>query len=349
MSSLSEFIKNHEVLSFFVLTYIIAWGSFALLVPFAGVLFADGQIQILAVPLLMLTPFAPALSGIITTTIVGGGSPKGSIRTQFTAFLVALIPTLLIFLLNPNLRTMYDYTPTVVAVSVHVAMIPAFVISSGFSGKQGVREYLVSLVKPGGSVSWYLIAVSVFPALYLLGAIIMKVLGQDVAWIIVETEGGLGLAALIAITFLYQFVYGNCIGEEPGWRGFAQRKLQERSSPLVAALIVGFVWTLWHFPLWFLQGGPLAFEYLLRQFIFGIAIGLTFTWLYNRSGESILAVGLMHASTNVTWIFLPETTVSNAMLLALPFIVVILDRMWCPLPQETISESEKAGARAFRV
>jgi hypothetical protein len=68
VGSLSESIKNHEVLSFFVLTYIIAWGSFALLVPFAGVLVTDGQIEILAVPLLMLTPFAPALSGIITTT-----------------------------------------------------------------------------------------------------------------------------------------------------------------------------------------------------------------------------------------------------------------------------------------
>jgi hypothetical protein len=29
--------------------------------------------------------------------------------------------------------------------------------------------------------------------------------------------------------------------------------------------------------------------------------------LYNRSGGSILAVGLMHTSTNVTMIFLPET------------------------------------------
>jgi len=346
VSSLSEFIKNHEVLSFFVLTYIIAWGSFALLVPFAGVLVTDGQIQIPAVPLLMLTPFAPALSGIITTTIVGGGSPKGSIRTQVTAFLVAFIPTLLIFLLNPNLRAMYDYTPTVVAVSVLVAMIPAFVISSVFSRKQGVREYLASLVRPRGSGFWYLIAVVVFPALYLLGVAVMKALGQDVAWVIVETDGGLGLAALVAITFLYQFVYGNCIGEEPGWRGFAQRKLQKRYSPLAAALIVGFVWILWHFPLWLLQGGPLAFEfeYLLRQFIFGIAIGLTFTWLYNRSGESILAVGLMHASTNVTAIFLSETDASNAMLLALPFIVVMFDRMWRPLPQETISESEKARA-----
>lgn len=338
MSKICEFIKNHEVLAFFVLTYTIAWGSMVSAVP----LLAGGQIPILVVPLLMLTPFAPALSGIIVTTVVSVRPQKRNIRTQVMALLVALIPTFLVFLLNPNLRALYEYTPTVVAVSVLTAMIPAFIVSSGFSRNQGVRQYLASLVKPRGGACWYLTAVVMFPVLGLLGVAVANAFGQEVAWTTAETDSGPGFVALVAITFLYQFVYGNCIGEEPGWRGFAQRKLQKRYTPLVAAVIVGFVWILWHVPLWYVENGPLASEYLLRRFVFGIAVGLVFTWLYNRSGGSILAVGLIHASSNVTLIFLPETEAFNAMLLALALALVILDRMWRPLLRETISESEKA-------
>lgn len=73
--------------------------------------------------------------------------------------------------------------------------------------------------------------------------------------------------------------------------------------------------------------------------MFGTAVGLVFTWLYNRSSESVLAVGLMHASANVTVTFLPETDIFNAMLLALAFLVTVLDRMWVRLPYDQNSRA----------
>jgi len=252
---------------------------------------------------------------------------QGNIRAQATAFLAAWIPTTLIFLLNPNLKAMYDISPTIVVVSAVTAMIPSFIISSAYSTKQGVREYLSSLVNPRGGGLWYLVAILIYPALYLLGAAITNASGQGVGWLRADIAGT-NLGALVIITFLYQFVYGNCVGEEPGWRGFALRKLQSQHSPLVASLIVGFVWILWHLPLWYLENGAFTTAYLVRQFLYGGAIGVTVSWLYNRSEGSILAVGLMHTSLNTSVIFLPQTEALNALLIALAVLVTILDRMW---------------------
>src|SRR4029453_13225798 len=43
--------------------------------------------------------------------------------------------------------------------------------------------------------------------------------------------------------------------EEPGWRGFALPRLEQRYSAIVATLILGLGWGVWHVPLY----GPAGF------------------------------------------------------------------------------------------
>jgi membrane protease YdiL (CAAX protease family) len=339
-ATVRSFIRSHEVLTFFLLTYAIAWGALALIIPFISA----SRIEVVAIPLLLSAPFAPALSGIIVTTINDDRPRRGSLRAQATAFLAAWIPTTLIFLLNPNLKAMYDISPTIVVIGAATAMIPSFIISSAYSTNQGVREYLSSLVKPRGGRLWYLGAVLIYPALYLLGAVITNAFGQSVGWIRADMAGS-NLGALAAITFLYQLFYGNCVGEEPGWRGFALRKLQSRYSPLVASLIVSSMWIPWHLPMWYLENGALTTAYLVRQFVYGGAIGVTFSWLYNRSEGSILAVGLMHASLNTSVILLPQTEAQEALMIVLAVLVAILDRMWMGFPDDRREEERPPLAK----
>jgi hypothetical protein len=46
------------------------------------------------------------------------------------------------------------------------------------------------------------------------------------------------------------------MGEELGWRGFVQPRLQERWSGLSASLILGALWSLWHLARLWTQGAP---------------------------------------------------------------------------------------------
>jgi uncharacterized protein len=42
--------------------------------------------------------------------------------------------------------------------------------------------------------------------------------------------------------------------EEPGWRGLAQDGLAPRIGALSGALVLGVLWSLWHLPLYFIEG-----------------------------------------------------------------------------------------------
>ena len=119
----------------------------------------------------------------------------------------------------------------------------------------------------------------------------------------------------------------HCIGEETGWRGFAQPRLQVRFNPLTAGMIVGLLWGVWHLPLWRAETGSLTGEHIVFIIIHIIA-GVIFAWLYNRSKASILAVGILHASANVSLRFLPVTAFFFILIIILIIFVAFSDRMW---------------------
>ena len=92
-------------------------------------------------------------------------------------------------------------------------------------------------------------------------------------------------------------------GEEMGWRGYVLPRLQAKYNALVASLIVGVIWTIWHLPKFFgtgLNGDLSLFWYTL----FTLAAVL-YTWLYNNTRGSLLMVVLLHATQNTAGMFLP--------------------------------------------
>ncbi|WP_243637817.1 CPBP family intramembrane glutamic endopeptidase [Natrarchaeobius oligotrophus] len=94
--------------------------------------------------------------------------------------------------------------------------------------------------------------------------------------------------------------------EELGWRGYALDRLQLNWSALTASLILGVVWSVWHLPLFFIEGsfqhdsigfGTAGFW----LFTVGIvALSPVFTWVYNHTARSILVVILLHGWINFT-------------------------------------------------
>jgi len=94
-------------------------------------------------------------------------------------------------------------------------------------------------------------------------------------------------------------------GEEPGWRGFALPRLQQRHTPLQATLILTLFWWLWHLPTYWTL--PLAINAVQQygfvaafgiQFVVLLALSILCTWVYNGSGGIVLMPVLLHASWN---------------------------------------------------
>jgi membrane protease YdiL (CAAX protease family) len=90
---------------------------------------------------------------------------------------------------------------------------------------------------------------------------------------------------------------------------------------------------IWHIPndiVQYQNGG-----YLLARFAIYPAVTILFSWIYNRTNGSILAVAIFHASMNsmnpLMGIF-PVTLASNIMLIIFAITVVLVDRMWHKLP-----------------
>jgi membrane protease YdiL (CAAX protease family) len=85
------------------------------------------------------------------------------------------------------------------------------------------------------------------------------------------------------------------MGEEPGWRGFALPGLQASRSPLVATLILALLVTIWHVPLFFLEG-DLPPSVIVGGVLGPFAFTFVATWLFNHTGGSVLMTIVMHAA-----------------------------------------------------
>ena len=217
------------------------------------------------------------------------------------------------------------------------AMLPAWVISGAFSKDPGIRSLLRTLVQPP-NWRWPLIALLSMPAFLLLPSALAHLFGMPMQWPPPQSSAWAYAAAGI-VKFSYNLLF-TAVLEEPGWRGFLLQRLQHKYSPLLASIFVWLPWALWHAPLDF--GGWVASSlvlYLEIRVIFLIPLTILTTWIYNRSGGSILAAALFHAGFNTFPILLPFVPKIYALIFVWAGYVVVKDRMWrrAALPTDTTS------------
>lgn len=181
-----------------------------------------------------------------------------------------------------------------------LAPLLAAVVVTGFtSGRSGTRELVRRMGRWRFSPVWWLVTVS--PVLILgLALVGMGLAGQRLpAWSDFSMFNGLPVYGVVP-TFLMVFVL-NGLGEETGWRGFLQDRLQHRLNPLPSTLIVAVIWAVWHIPFFFILSTYTGFSpTTLIMFPLGLASGaVVLAWLYNHTGRSILAVALWHTFYNM--------------------------------------------------
>jgi len=307
-----SFIKKYPLLTFFLFTFIISWVFFFIYILFLNVI---SQL------LIFIAIYAPAITALIISRMTGLQQNDSRKKLKWVIFTVVWIIATLTFIIN--IRTM-DLSIVIIVGAIFLGLLPALVISSGFSNNPDVKMVFRSYIKPKGHFVWYLVAILLMPCSLLLGAIFTILSGQDVSWISLPV--GFELVGLIAITFAYTFFYGGGTNEEPGWRGFALPRLQLKFSPLIASIILGLIWGFWHTPIYLPQ-----YDSFIQYGIFllnTIKIAIILTWLYNRTGGSVLATALLHTIGNITFEFLPSTLASELIQLGIMIILILTDRMW---------------------
>ena len=179
-------------------------------------------------------------------------------------------------------------------------MAAALLLTGTCEGRPGLRRLALRCTAVGGRAGS--IALAFFAPIGLFAAAALAVTlaspGQiawdDVGRSVEYPALGRPLFWLMNIVF-----YG--FGEEVGWRGFALPHLQSRRTALTSALLVSAAWAAWHLPLFAFAGGLSAMGLAgtvgwLSSLVTG---SILMTWLFNRSGGSVLAVALFHGVLDI--------------------------------------------------
>jgi uncharacterized protein len=178
-----------------------------------------------------------------------------------------------------------QYGPTVAAVALAAAT------GGGAAVRQLLRRYGRWRVNAG----WYLLAI--FGPLALLGLTLVAWVGAAPLAGALGPDGPSLLLEYLLSVLVLRLVFGGALGEEAGWRGFALPHLQARYGALRGSLILGAIWAGWHAPHYLdptrvAQNPPLPFAVGL------LALAVVFTWVYNRTGGSLLLAILLHSAIN---------------------------------------------------
>lgn len=92
--------------------------------------------------------------------------------------------------------------------------------------------------------------------------------------------------------------------EEVGWRGYGEDSVAYHFTWFTESIIFGFVWALWHLPLFWIEGTyhwglrELGIGYMLNFLVSVSPMGFLTTWVYVKNNRSMLACIIFHLFVN---------------------------------------------------
>ncbi|MFC4496444.1 CPBP family intramembrane glutamic endopeptidase [Streptomyces ovatisporus] len=197
-------------------------------------------------------------------------------------------------------------------------ILSAFLVTAITEGRPGLRAWSGRLARWRVGWHWYALVLVSVPAALTLASVALAGTGPAL-------PGAAVLAAYLPGLLLQMVTTG--LAEEPGWREFAMPRLQRRYGPALGSLVVGPLWGAWHLPLFLTEwgGGPHVTWIEPVEFVATTtAFSYVMTWAFNRTGESLPLVMLLHTGVNnyfsIAWAemfpALPDGYAAHAFLLS---------------------------------
>jgi membrane protease YdiL (CAAX protease family) len=146
---------------------------------------------------------------------------------------------------------------------------------------------------------------------------------------LVLSEVTFHLSPEMTLPYAVTLLFFGPIHEELGWRGIALPELEKRYGFVVAVLGLGFLWAIWHLPVFFVEGTyqhqlglftPLFWSFMLGVLFTSVVYGA----IYFGTDRSILAVILFHYIGNLAGETFEMTTDAELISTVLRGIVAVL-------------------------
>jgi membrane protease YdiL (CAAX protease family) len=199
--------------------------------------------------------------------------------------------------------------------------------------QEGRRNYWQRLIQfKRISADWYFVILLTIPVMFILAILVESLLtgsGIQVENITRFLTQPLTIFPFVAFTLLF-----GPLPEELGWRGYLLDSLQVKRGALTSSLILGTAWSLWHLPLFFLQGthqnslglGTPAFWLFMTAML---PESILMTWIYNNNQRSTLSAVLFHTMINLTGELLAVTQrTATYQVLLLTVTAITVTAMW---------------------
>lgn len=196
------------------------------------------------------------------------------------------------------------YAVLFIASSFAGPTLAAVAVTAALGGKEEVKHFFHRYGQWRIGWPWVLLMFFGFPAIYFIAATFW--MGSAPWQALTQQWPTFFTVYLPAMVIFPGFIQW---GEEPGWRGFAQTRMQRQVGVWQASLMVGFLHGVWHLPNHLLIVGPTAAgPFDLGNFALNtalvMALSIVFTWIFNGGQQSILVAVLTHASFNTASLWL---------------------------------------------
>jgi len=172
--------------------------------------------------------------------------------------------------------------------------LAAIIVSGIVGGRSRVGALLKKITIWRVNVVWYGMALGLPIVLTFIAAFAGRFVGFEAA------------PEFVPITPLGIVVFIFVLGEEIGWRGFAQPGLEKRFSPFIAAVILGVIWGIWHLPNFFVPELAHSQISLASFVLFTVSYSVIAAWLMHHTRGSVLIATLFHGASNTFGFLTPS-------------------------------------------
>ncbi len=201
----------------------------------------------------------------------------------------------------------------------------ALITSYIFTGRNGLKKFIRRVFNFKIRWYWFFIGI-VSPFLLLLLAVMIIILindGSAINWSLIVHSSNIHFENIFLIWLFWLITYG--FGEETGWRGYLLPLLSKNRPTLNAAVMVSFVWMLWHFPMFFYYSSFMSMGFG----VFGWAVSLIFgsillAWITRNAAWSVVPTALWHATYN----FIVSSDQGDGLTAAFVSMFVIISAIW---------------------